>query len=67
MYSNEPRVQYRKNQLGAVQRLKMLLQDRPEVVYLYAGGVIDEGYQQQIQSFAEENFPILLWLKSKGN
>lgn len=45
----------RKNQLGAVQMLKDYLKDHPDVVYMYAGGVIDTEYQAQIQSYANEN------------
>lgn len=45
----------RKNQLGAVRQLLPILRENPGAVYLYAGGVIDEAYQQQICAFAEEN------------
>lgn len=45
----------RKNQLGAVKRLKAILQENPDVLYMYAGGVIDDDYQQEILRFAREN------------
>lgn len=45
----------RKNQFGAVNMLKDYLQKNPNVVYAYAGGVIDPAYQAQIQQFAKEN------------
>lgn len=44
----------RKNQLGAIQSLKTLLEKRSDLVYIYAGGVIDEEYQQQIRRYAAE-------------
>lgn len=45
----------RKNQMGAVKRLKKLLQEHKYTVYVYAGGVIDGEYQQEIHRFALEN------------
>ena len=42
----------RKNQLGAVKMLAPYLQKNPDVVYAYAGGVIDEAYQQSILDYA---------------
>ena len=45
----------RKNQLGAVKMLKDYLQSHPDVVYAYAGGVIDAEYQAQIKQYAQEN------------
>lgn len=45
----------RKNQLWAVTQLKDYLKEHPDTVYLYAGGIIDEAYQNQIQSYAEAN------------
>lgn len=45
----------RKNQLGAVKMLKDYLRDNPNVVYLYAGGVIDPEYQEAIALYAKEN------------
>ena len=45
----------RKNQLGAVRMLCSYLQKNPNVVYVYAGGVIDEEYQKLLQTFAEEH------------
>ena len=45
----------RKNQLGAVRMLKEYLKAHPDVVYAYAGGVIDPEYQTQLLQFAKEN------------
>lgn len=45
----------RKNQLGAVKILTAYLQQHPDTVYLYAGGVIDEVYRQQIDDHAEKH------------
>lgn len=45
----------RKNQLGAVEMLAEYMKNHPDVVYLYAGGVIDPAYQTQITEFAAEN------------
>jgi glycosyltransferase involved in cell wall biosynthesis len=45
----------RKNQLGAVKMLKDYLREHPDVVYLYAGGVIDAEYQASITAIAAEN------------
>ncbi|MBP3646777.1 MAG: glycosyltransferase family 4 protein [Clostridia bacterium] len=45
----------RKNQLTAVQMLKEYLRKHQEVVYAYAGGVIDAEYQEKIKTFAEQN------------
>ena len=44
----------RKNQMGAVKMLSAYLKDHPDVIYLYAGGVIDEAYQQSILAFAAQ-------------
>lgn len=45
----------RKNQLGAVQMLRDYLREHSDVVYAYAGGVIDAAYQEQILQYAHEN------------
>ncbi len=45
----------RKNQLGAVELLLPLMKKYHDVVYMYAGGVIDAEYQERIKSFAREN------------
>ena len=45
----------RKNQLGAIQMLAPLMQEREEVAYIYAGGIIDEEYKASIDAFAAEN------------
>lgn len=44
----------RKNQLGAVEMLSSYLREHPDTVYVYAGGVIDEAYRQQIGDFAAQ-------------
>lgn len=45
----------RKNQLGSVKMLVKYLQAHNDVVYMYAGGIIDAEYQQSIMQFAEAN------------
>lgn len=45
----------RKNQFGSVKMLAEYLREHPDVVYMYAGGIIDAEYQQAIAAFAEEN------------
>lgn len=45
----------RKNQLGALELLSDYLQDHPDVIYAYAGGVIDTEYQSKIEKYAKEN------------
>ncbi len=45
----------RKNQLGSVKMLTGYLQENKDVVYMYAGGVIDAEYQQSIIAHASEN------------
>ena len=45
----------RKNQLGSVKMLCDYLKKNRDVVFMYAGGIIDDEYQQQIVSFAENN------------
>ena len=45
----------RKNQLGALQELADYLRTNPDVAYVYAGGVIDQEYQDSISRFAAEN------------
>ncbi len=45
----------RKNQLGAVELLKDYLQTHPQVVYVYAGGIIDGDYNERIRQFAAEH------------
>lgn len=44
----------RKNQLGSVEMLADYMQKNREVVYLYAGGIIDDEYQQKIKQLASE-------------
>lgn len=45
----------RKNQLGSVEMLTDYLKKNRDTVYIYAGGVIDEEYQQAIIRHASEN------------
>jgi len=45
----------RKNQFGAVKMLKDYLQANPDVVYVYAGGIIDPEYQTQMEQYVLEN------------
>ena len=44
----------RKNQLGALEMLAPLMGERENLAYIYAGGVIDEGYKASIDAFAAE-------------
>ncbi|MBQ3073815.1 MAG: glycosyltransferase family 4 protein [Ruminococcus sp.] len=45
----------RKNQLTSIKLLLPLMKADENVVFLYAGGIISEEYQQQIADFAKEN------------
>lgn len=45
----------RKNQLGALRNLLPLLKQEKDMVFCYAGGVIDRDYQSYIHSLAEEH------------
>lgn len=45
----------RKNQLGSIQMLTNYLQEHRDVVYMYAGGIIDAVYQQSIVDYAKTN------------
>ena len=45
----------RKNQLGSLRMLVEYLKEHNDVVYMYAGGIIDAAYQQSIVEFAKEN------------
>ena len=45
----------RKNQMEAIKNLKEYLKDNREVVYLYAGGIIEQDYQDEIEKYAKEN------------
>ncbi len=44
----------RKNQLGTVKMLSGFLKANPDVVFFYAGGIIDAEYQNSIMEFAKE-------------
>ena len=43
----------RKNQFGSVEMLKDYLKNHEDVVFMYAGGIIDEEYQQKIINLAK--------------
>ena len=45
----------RKNQLGSVRMLTEYLKNHRDVVYMYAGGIIDAEYQQSIIDYAKVN------------
>lgn len=45
----------RKNQLGSVKMLTNYMREHRDVVYMYAGGIIDTEYQQAIADHAKEN------------
>lgn len=45
----------RKNQLGSLKMLADYMKTHSDVVYMYAGGIIDSEYQQAIIKFAENN------------
>ncbi len=44
----------RKNQLGSVKMLAEYMKEHGDVVYMYAGGIIDAEYQQEIAEFAKD-------------
>lgn len=45
----------RKNQLGSIRMLARYLQEHDNVLYMYAGGIIDAAYQESIKQIAAEN------------
>lgn len=45
----------RKNQLGALEKLKLFLINDVNTKYLYAGGIIDKDYKQKIDKFVLDN------------
>lgn len=45
----------RKNQFGSIRMLTEYLQKNRDVVYMYAGGIIDEEYQKAIIDYAKNN------------
>lgn len=45
----------RKNQLGSLELLLPTLKKRPDVAFLYAGGIIDLAYKSRIDDFATRN------------
>ena len=44
-----------KGQLRTAEYLLPLLKENEDLVFVYAGGIVDEEYQQQIDGFAKEN------------
>lgn len=44
-----------KGQLRSAEYLLPLLKEKEDLVFAYAGGIVDKAYQQQIQQFAKEN------------
>lgn len=42
----------RKNQLGGLEMLEPLMQENPNIAYIYAGGVIEPEYKKRIDAFA---------------
>lgn len=42
-----------KGQLRAIQHLQPMLQKDKNLIYAYAGGIVDENYQEQIQAFVK--------------
>lgn len=44
-----------KGQLRSVQYLLPLLKAHPELIYAYAGGIVDEAYQQRVLQFSKES------------
>lgn len=44
----------RKNQLGAIELLTPILKSSKDYIFIYAGGVIDAGYQERIKAYAKE-------------
>lgn len=44
----------RKNQLGSIRMLTKYLREHRDVIYMYAGGIIDSEYQQSIIDYAKE-------------
>ena len=45
----------RKNQLGAVKMLCEYLKKHKDTIYMYAGGIIDPDYQQEIINYSKSN------------
>lgn len=45
----------RKNQLDTVKMLAEYLKDNPGVIYMYAGGIIDDDYKKSIDEYSKEN------------
>ena len=45
----------RKNQFGSIRMLTKYLREHRDVIYMYAGGIIDSEYQQSILDYAKEN------------
>lgn len=45
----------RKNQFGSVEMLCGYLKENADVVFMYAGGIIDQEYQDKLMAFAKSN------------
>lgn len=45
----------RKNQMGALKMIAPLMKERKNLAYIYAGGVIDQEYQDSLTAFAVDN------------
>ena len=45
----------RKNQLGAIELLLPIMKENSQVVFCYAGGIIDPSYKEKIERFGLEN------------
>ncbi|MBR5272373.1 MAG: glycosyltransferase family 4 protein [Clostridia bacterium] len=45
----------RKNQFGSVKMLADYLKENKDIIYMYAGGIIDAEYHQSIINFAQQN------------
>lgn len=44
-----------KGQLRAVQHLEPLMKCNPDLIYAYAGGIVDEAYHQQLLSYVKDH------------
>lgn len=44
-----------KGQLRSIQYLEPLMKEYPDLLYMYAGGIVDEEYQQQLVNYTQEH------------
>lgn len=44
-----------KGQLRSIQQLEPFMKEDPKLLYLYAGGVVDEGYHQQVTDYVRKH------------